>query len=83
MARTTITLDEDLLRRLKGEVRRTGKPFKQVVNTVLRRGLNRNHTASKVPPFEVRGARDLGSYPGLDYDNIGTLLEYNEGLRHK
>jgi GMP synthase-like glutamine amidotransferase len=31
----------------------------------------------------LRGARDLGSRPGLDYDNIGKLLEFAEGPDHK
>jgi hypothetical protein len=83
MSRTTITLDDDLLRRLKTEVRRTGKSFKEVVNAVIRHGLDRQTTAAKAVPFKVRGARDLGSRAGLDYDNIGKLLEFAEGPGHK
>ena len=83
MARTTVTLEEDLLRQLKREVRRTGKSFKDVVNEVLRRGLNQSRAVPKSPGFEVRGARDLGARPGLDYDNIGKLLEYAEGAWHR
>ena len=32
--------------------------------------------------FKVQ-ARPLGVYPGLDYDNIGKLIEYAEGPLHK
>ena len=87
MPRTTITLDNDLLGRLKSEVRRTGKSFKDVVNAVVRGGLERQNAANKpVPlsmPFKIRGARDLGSCSGLDYDNIGKLTDFAEGPGHK
>ena len=75
--RTTLTLDDDLGVKLKDESRRSGKPFKQVVNDCLRVGLKvRSKTASK-PPFKVR-ARSLGS-PGLSYDNVWELIEQIEG----
>jgi len=83
MSRTTITLEDDLLRRLKTEVRRTGKSFKDVVNTVIRHGLEPRSASAKPAPFKPRGARDLGSRTGLDYDNIGKLLEFAEGPGHK
>jgi hypothetical protein len=83
MRRTTITLEDALLRRLKAEVRRTGRSFKDVVNAVVRQGLEGQKSASKAAPFQLRGARDLGSCPGLDYDNIGKLIEYAEGPSHK
>jgi hypothetical protein len=37
--RTTLTLDPDVARLVKNEVHRLRKPFKQVVNDALRRGL--------------------------------------------
>ncbi len=37
--RTTIDLDPHLLRRVKAEARALGVPFKQMLTTVLRRGL--------------------------------------------
>jgi hypothetical protein len=83
MSRTTITLDDDLLRRLKTEARRTGKSFKEVVNAVIRHGFDRQGAPRKPIPFKLRGARDLGSRTGLDYDNIGKLLEFAEGPEHK
>ncbi len=80
--RTTITLDDDVAAKLKSEVRRSGAPFKQVVNEMLRRGLNQPPEKKSLPPFKVK-ARPLGEYPGLDYDNIGKLLEQAEGAAHK
>lgn len=78
--RTTLTLDEDVASRLKSEARKSGRPFKQVVNEALRQALDAK--PAKLPPFRVR-ARPMGHYPGLDYDNIGVLLEQIEGPFHK
>ncbi len=74
--RTTLTLDEDVAAKLKAEVRKTGKPFKQVVNETLREELARpTKPGKKLPPFKVK-ARPMGLRPGLSYDCIGALLEY-------
>jgi hypothetical protein len=82
--RTTLTLDEDVASRLKAEVRRSGRPFRTVVNEYLRAGLSSLRRARPAePPFEVR-ARDLGALrPGLSLDNIGDLLEATEGPLHR
>ncbi len=70
-----MTLDEDVAARLKAEVRKTGKPFKAIVNETLRDGLVRPRPGKKLPPFRVK-ARPMGLRPGLNYDCIGALLEY-------
>jgi predicted transcriptional regulator len=80
--RTTLTLDEDVASRLKSEARKSGRPFKQVVNEALREGLAKRPAKGKVPPFKVK-ARSMGLYPGLNYDNIGELLEQIEGPLYK
>lgn len=77
--RTTLTLDDDVAAKLAAEARRAGKPFREVVNETLRRGLVARRPAAVRPPFEVK-ARDLGGLkPGLSLDNIGSLLEQIEG----
>jgi hypothetical protein len=82
--RTTLSLDDDVSIRLKAEVRRSGKPFKEVVNECLRLALAaRRRDRGTEPPFEVR-PRDLGALrPGLSLDNIGDLLEAVEGPLHR
>jgi len=80
--RTTLTLDEDVAAKLRSEARRTGRPFKQVVNEHLRRSLNTPVKPASGKPFRII-ARDLGLRPGLDYDNIGQLLEQVEGPFHR
>ena len=69
--------------RLKAEVRRSGKPFKEVVNEALRLAFaKRTRGRTELPRFEIR-PRDLGALrPGLSLDNIGDLLEAAEGPAH-
>jgi hypothetical protein len=76
--RTTLTLDEDVFTKLQTEARKSGRPFKQLVNEFLRFALNTRRHRTPVEPFLVR-ARAMGTTPGLDYDNIGELLEQLEG----
>ena len=79
--RTTVTLDEDVLERLKERSRSKGIPFRQAINDVLRIGL----IASQVPPRKgvLPPGRDLGLRPGLSYDSTETLLEIGEGPFHR
>jgi hypothetical protein len=80
--RMTITLDDDVATELHAEVRqRRDATLNDVVNEMLRSGLlaRREHSVS---PFAVE-ARSMGIMPGLDYDNIGELVEQIEGANHK
>ena len=72
--RTTLTLDNDVAALLKKEVRKSGEPFKQVVNRYLRLGL----TAPKQParkPFKVKPF-NLGL---PHFTKVEELLEELEG----
>jgi hypothetical protein len=80
--RTTVTLDEDVLERLKEEARSRGLPFRQVLNDVLRSGLLAVRTPPEVPPFRIE-PKHMGTKPGLNYDNIAALLEIGEGDSHR
>lgn len=77
--RTTITLDEDVEKKLAAEVRRRkGATFKDVVNETLRIGLLTKRELKAAERFEVK-ARPMGVMPGLNYDNISDLIEHLEG----
>ena len=80
--RTTLTIDDDIAAKLNAEMRRTGKSFKDTVNQALRIGLSVRKEMKSAQPFKVR-ARPFGLYPGLNYDNIGELLEQTEGPSHR
>jgi hypothetical protein len=77
--RTTVTLDEDVAAKLRAEARRTGKPFKTVLNECLRVALASGRGRPRAASFRI-DARDLGSLrPGLSLDNVAELLDIAEG----
>jgi len=76
--RTTLTLDDDVGAKLRQEMRRSGRPFKQVVNEFLRLGLNARRELQPRRKFTVR-TRPLGLPPGLSYDNVEELLDQLDG----
>jgi hypothetical protein len=81
--RTTLTLDEDVAAKLKAESRRAGRPFREVVNETLRRGLASRRIPARRQPFKVR-VRDLGNLrPGLSLDNVAELIEHVEGSLYR
>ena len=82
--RTTLTLDDDVAAKLQSRARRTGRPFREIVNDTLRRGLAATAAASSGrTPFVVH-ARDFGAVrPGLDVNNVADVLERVEGPLHR
>jgi hypothetical protein len=81
--RTTLTLDDDVAAKLKMESQRAGRPFREVVNETLRRGLESRQATAQRRAFKVT-ARDLGSLkPGLSLDNIAELVEHIEGSLYR
>ena len=80
--RTTLTLDDDVEAKLRAEARKSGEPFKQVVNRVLRTGLNVRTQGAPLPPFKVK-ARPLGLRPGFSFDKVSELIEQLEGPVHR
>jgi hypothetical protein len=80
--RTTLTLDDDVARKLEAEARRTGQSFKSIVNGFLRLALNAKKTPVPGQPFEVR-SRPLDPVPGLAFDNIEGLLDQIDGATRR
>ena len=81
--RTTLTLDDDVAAKLRTESQRAGRPFREIVNDTLRRGLESRRAAIQQLAFKVT-ARDLGNLkPGLSLDNIAELIEHIEGSVHR
>ncbi len=80
--RTTITLDDDVAQELRERMRKSGKSFKETVNESLRCALHSTGESAPLEPFVVR-SQPLGLRSGLDYANIGDLLEQVEGPTHR
>ena len=77
--RRTLTLDDDVAAKVKTESQRAGRPFREIVNETLRRGLESPRATAQRRAFKVT-ARDLGNLkPGLSLDNIAELIEYVKG----
>ena len=67
--RTTLTLDDDVADGLATAARRAGRPYRDVVNEVIRRGLRQ---PTEEPPFRVP-ATEMRRRPGVEIDAIGGL----------
>jgi hypothetical protein len=81
--RTTLTLDDRIAKALKTLAHRTGKPFKQVVNETLRKGLAQAD-ARKARTYRLKPVSLGGPLPGVDIDKalrLSAALEDDETAR--
>ena len=81
--RTTLTLDDHIAKTLKALAHRTGKPFKQVVNETLQRGLEAAATR-KARPYRLKPTSLGGPLPGVDIDKalrLSAAIEDDEMAR--
>jgi len=72
--RTTLTLDDELWRRLRERARRTGRPFKEVVNEALAVGL-RELERPRRRPYRLRHAHLGRPRAGVDLDRALALAD--------
>jgi hypothetical protein len=79
--RTTLSLDDDVAKLLRRELRRSGASLKAAVNHFLRLGLMASGKQVR-KPFVVH-PRPLGLPPELSYDNVEELIEALEGTMHR
>lgn len=80
--RTTITLDEDVLKRAKQFAKKRDISFRQALNELVRTGLLTEAAIPQTVP-NLSPARSLGFYPGINYDNTEALLTLAEGEEHR
>ncbi|MBV8543838.1 MAG: type II toxin-antitoxin system VapB family antitoxin [Acidobacteria bacterium] len=73
--RTTLTLDDDLLKELQEAARNSGKSLKEVVNETLRHGLSTGASPSRrVPRFRVH-PQPCGFRAGIDVTKLNQLVD--------
>lgn len=79
--RTTIRVDEQLLRDAKAHAARTGRTLTAVIEDALRASLQRTQLApaEDVAPPVFRPRRRRGLQPGVDLSDSSTLLDLMEG----
>jgi hypothetical protein len=75
--RTTLTLDPDVEQMLEAAVHRERRPFKQVVNDALRRGLAPTSAARKPSQFRVVPHRTK-LVAGFDHARLNALADQLE-----
>jgi hypothetical protein len=80
--RTTVTLDEDVVERVKQQSRARGKSFRETLNELLRTALVATETQPRRRKLDLVPHHG-GYYPGLNYDCTEALLEYLEGPNHR
>lgn len=74
--RTTITLDDDVVRTIREEMKAgSGKTFKEAVNELIRSGRYYQEASAvkRRKPFRVM-AKSLGVYEHLNYDKTSELV---------
>ncbi len=80
---TTLTIDDDVADYLKAQSRLHNKPFKQVVNEVLRRGMVPRSRRTEPPEFRIV-PNNSGLAPGIDPRSLNQLaFGCFESLRDK
>jgi hypothetical protein len=73
--RTTLTVDDDVMKELQEAARTSGKPFKEVVNETLRLGLSTGLSpARRVPRFRVH-PKSCGFRAGIDLTKLNRLVD--------
>jgi hypothetical protein len=80
--RTTVTLDEDVLARVKAYSKQKDVSFRDALNDLIRIGL----LAEKEPAvkhFQLPKAHPMGQRPGINYDSTEELLSFAEGEAHR
>jgi plasmid stability protein len=69
----TLTLDDEVVARLREEASRSGRSIDATVNDLLK-GASSELEAISPPPFRVE-ARPLGQRPGVDIECVSRLLD--------
>ena len=78
---TTLTIDDEIYKKLKSISHRTGQPFKTVVNQALRAGISKNRIASQARPYRTRPVsmgEVLGAHSLDQALRFADLLENDE-----
>jgi Arc/MetJ family transcription regulator len=80
--RTTVTLDDDVLDRVKRESRTRGASFRDTLNDLLRVALLHADQKSHSHKLKIKPTH-MGYRAGLNHDDVESLLEYGEGEQHR
>jgi plasmid stability protein len=74
--RTTVTLDDDVLDRVKRESRSRGASFGDTLNDLLRKALSPENRPQR-RTLEIKPV-PMGYRTGLNYDDVESLFQYGK-----
>ncbi|MDZ7669428.1 MAG: CopG family transcriptional regulator [Gammaproteobacteria bacterium] len=78
--RTTIRLDEELLKEAKRQATESGVTLQAIIEESLRERLARGRDRQQARrPVRLKTAGSGGSLPGIDLDDSASLLDAMEG----
>lgn len=78
--RTTVRLDEGLLRQVKGEAARRGETVTALIERGLRLVLSGSHQSRRRPRVKLPVSRATGgTRPGIDLNDSSALLDRLDG----
>jgi hypothetical protein len=76
--RTTIRLDDQLLKKAKELAARSGRSLTSVIEDALRESLSRQPGSEQRKPVRLITFRGKGLLPGVDLDDSAALLDIME-----
>ncbi len=76
--RTTIRIDEQLLKQVKQLAARQGKSLTSVIEDALRESLSRQQASSQREQVHLVTFKGKGLLPGVDLDDSAALLDLME-----
>jgi hypothetical protein len=80
--RTTVTLDDDVIARVRRESQARGASFRDTLNDLIRSAFAVRNEKPRRRKLEIRPTH-MGFHPGLNHDDVESLLEYGEGEQHR
>jgi hypothetical protein len=78
--RTTLTIDDQLAKILRKKAYESGRPFKEVVNRVLRDGLEFEQAIANAKPYKLKPVSLGGVLPGINLDKALRLAAELEDM---
>jgi hypothetical protein len=78
MTRTTIRMDDHLLRQAKQLAARTGSTLTSIIESALREKLHPRRGIANTPPSPLPVFHGDGLQPGVDLDDSSSLLDLME-----
>jgi hypothetical protein len=76
--RTTIRIDDQLLKKAKQMAARSGKSLTAIIEDALRESLARQELPSQREPVHLITFKGKGLLPGVDLDDSAALLDLME-----